>query len=51
MFDIINWVILPNKSFSREKVGKMEPLTSSGKEFIINNSAIKWHGIFKQVGS
>nr|XP_056720392.1 vomeronasal type-2 receptor 26-like [Euleptes europaea] len=48
-FDIINWVILPNKSFIREKVGRMNPQASPGREFTINEEAITWHSMVHQV--
>ncbi|XP_015275357.1 PREDICTED: vomeronasal type-2 receptor 26-like [Gekko japonicus] len=48
-FDIINWVILPNKSFVRVKVGRINPQDSPGREFIINAEAITWHSMVKQV--
>lgn len=48
-FDVMNWIFFPNKSLSPVKVGKVDPQVPSGKEFSINNSAITWHGVFKQV--
>nr|XP_056720393.1 vomeronasal type-2 receptor 26-like [Euleptes europaea] len=48
-FDIINWVILPNKSFVRVKVGRMDPKESPGREFTINEEAIIWHNMVNQV--
>ncbi|XP_061447768.1 vomeronasal type-2 receptor 26-like [Rhineura floridana] len=48
-FDIINWVTFPNRSFSRVKVGRMDPWTSSGREFKINEDIITWHNLFNQM--
>ncbi|XP_015275358.1 PREDICTED: vomeronasal type-2 receptor 26-like [Gekko japonicus] len=48
-FDIINWVTLPNKSFVRVKVGRMDPQASPGREFTINEEAITWPSMVKQV--
>ncbi|XP_066486282.1 vomeronasal type-2 receptor 26-like [Tiliqua scincoides] len=48
-FDIVNWVTFPNQSFSRVKVGRMDPQALQGKEFTINKEAITWHHIFNQV--
>ncbi|XP_048372458.1 vomeronasal type-2 receptor 26-like [Sphaerodactylus townsendi] len=48
-FDIINWVLLPNKSFIRVKVGRMDPQVSPGREFTINEEAITWHSMVNQV--
>ncbi|XP_053120366.1 vomeronasal type-2 receptor 26-like [Hemicordylus capensis] len=47
-FDIINWVTFPNKSFSRVKVGKMDPETIEGQVFIVYDEAITWHSWFNQ---
>ncbi|XP_062992852.1 vomeronasal type-2 receptor 26-like [Elgaria multicarinata webbii] len=44
-FDIINWVIFPNKSFQRVKVGWVE---LQAKSFTINEDAITWHKSFNQ---
>lgn len=48
-FDIINWIVFPNKSFSRVKIGKMDPQMPRGKELTINDMAISWHSSFNQV--
>ncbi|XP_066486025.1 vomeronasal type-2 receptor 26-like [Tiliqua scincoides] len=48
-FDLINWVTFPNQSFLRVKVGMMDPQAFPGKEFTINEEAIKWHSTFNQV--
>ncbi|XP_061447770.1 vomeronasal type-2 receptor 26-like [Rhineura floridana] len=46
-FDIINWVTFPNRSFSRVKVGKMDPWT--GRDFTVNEEIITWHSVFNQM--
>ncbi|XP_066486254.1 vomeronasal type-2 receptor 26-like [Tiliqua scincoides] len=48
-FDIINWVTFPNQSFLKVKLGGMDPQAPEGKEFSINEEAITWHSIFKQL--
>uniref|UniRef100_A0ABM5GQ77 Vomeronasal type-2 receptor 26-like n=1 Tax=Pogona vitticeps TaxID=103695 RepID=A0ABM5GQ77_9SAUR len=48
-FDIINWVIFPNKSFSRVKVGSMDPQAPQGKQFSINEKTIEWPQGFNHV--
>ncbi|XP_015275523.1 PREDICTED: vomeronasal type-2 receptor 26-like, partial [Gekko japonicus] len=48
-FDIINWITFPNKSFLREKVGKMDPQAPQGSQFSINETLIQWHNRFNQV--
>ncbi|XP_066486267.1 vomeronasal type-2 receptor 26-like [Tiliqua scincoides] len=48
-FDIINWITFPNQSFAKVKLGWMDPWAPGGKEFGINDEAIKWHNMFNQV--
>ncbi|XP_053120377.1 vomeronasal type-2 receptor 26-like [Hemicordylus capensis] len=48
-FDIINWVISPNKSLLRVKVGEIVPHASLGYQCTINEEAITWHNKFNQV--
>ncbi|XP_061445411.1 vomeronasal type-2 receptor 26-like [Rhineura floridana] len=48
-FDIINIIMLPNKSFRRVKVGWVDPHALEGKEFIIHTNMITWHSGFNQV--
>lgn len=50
-FDIVNWVLFPNKSFLRVKVGGMDPQALPDQKFTVNEKAITWHRIFNQVGS
>ncbi|XP_062992840.1 vomeronasal type-2 receptor 26-like [Elgaria multicarinata webbii] len=47
-FDIINWVIFPNKSFLRVKVGSMDPQAFLGQRLTINEEAITWPSSFNQ---
>ncbi|XP_062993116.1 vomeronasal type-2 receptor 26-like [Elgaria multicarinata webbii] len=47
-FDIINWVTFPNQSFSRAKVGRIEPQATPGKQFIISEDAFTWPRRFNQ---
>lgn len=49
-FDIINWVTFPNKSFSRVKIGKMDPWAIQDKVFTIKDEIITWHSRFNKVG-
>ncbi|XP_070584617.1 vomeronasal type-2 receptor 26-like [Erythrolamprus reginae] len=48
-FYVVNWVILPNNSFSRVKVGTLEPRAPSGRELTLNDNEIVWHRSFNQV--
>ncbi|XP_053216059.1 vomeronasal type-2 receptor 26-like [Podarcis raffonei] len=48
-FDIINWVISPNQSFLKVKVGRMDPQLSQEQEFILDEKAIRWDSTFNQV--
>ncbi|XP_066486319.1 vomeronasal type-2 receptor 26-like [Tiliqua scincoides] len=48
-FDLVNWVTFPNQSFSRVKVGKMDPQASPDQEFTVYEEAITWHSTFNQV--
>ncbi|XP_054849982.1 vomeronasal type-2 receptor 26-like [Eublepharis macularius] len=48
-FDIINWVTFPNQSFSRVKVGRMNPWAPSSKEVTFNEKVILWQSAFNQV--
>ncbi|XP_032092078.1 vomeronasal type-2 receptor 26-like [Thamnophis elegans] len=45
-YDILNWVIFPNQSFVKVRVGKMNP---QDKELIIKTDTITWHNSFNQV--
>ncbi|XP_077169316.1 vomeronasal type-2 receptor 26-like [Paroedura picta] len=49
VFDVTNWVTLSNRSFSRVKVGQLDPLAPSGKELTLVEDKIVWHKSFNQV--
>ncbi|XP_007439406.1 vomeronasal type-2 receptor 26-like [Python bivittatus] len=46
--DIENWMIFPNQSFHRVKVGKLDPWAGEDKMFTIHEEAITWHSSFNQ---
>nr|XP_028560357.1 vomeronasal type-2 receptor 26-like [Podarcis muralis] len=48
-FDIINWIISPNQTFHRVKVGKIDPQGPPEKAFSISEDVITWHKWFNQV--
>ncbi|XP_033024337.1 vomeronasal type-2 receptor 26-like [Lacerta agilis] len=48
-FDIVNWVLFPNQSFLRVKVGGMDPQALPNQKFTVNEEAITWHRTFNQV--
>ncbi|XP_015268528.1 PREDICTED: vomeronasal type-2 receptor 26-like [Gekko japonicus] len=47
-FDITNLIIFPNNSFQRVKVGRVDADTSEGRQFVIHEDMIVWHGHFNQ---
>ncbi|XP_067325566.1 vomeronasal type-2 receptor 26-like [Anolis sagrei] len=47
-FDIINWVTFPNKTFSRVKVGRIDPQSLPTIEFTVHEDAIVWPSWFNQ---
>ncbi|XP_062994605.1 vomeronasal type-2 receptor 26-like [Elgaria multicarinata webbii] len=47
--DIMNVLILPNSSFLRVKVGRVDPSALEGEQIIINEDLIVWHQSFNQV--
>lgn len=47
--DIINWIILYNNTFTKVKVGRINPKASSGQIFKINEEIIQWPSRFNQV--
>nr|XP_006111379.1 vomeronasal type-2 receptor 26-like [Pelodiscus sinensis] len=47
-YDILNWIIFPNESFVRVKVGHVDPRAPLGQEFTINEAAIVWNSKFNQ---
>ncbi|XP_077169540.1 vomeronasal type-2 receptor 26-like [Paroedura picta] len=48
-FDVTNWVIFPNGSFIRLKVGRLDPWAPPGEQFTIHDDQIVWHRTFNQV--
>ncbi|XP_053216011.1 vomeronasal type-2 receptor 26-like [Podarcis raffonei] len=48
-FDITNWVIFPNGSLARIKVGKLDPQAPPGNKLTIYDDQIVWHQSFNQV--
>uniref|UniRef100_A0A8D0B6I5 G-protein coupled receptors family 3 profile domain-containing protein n=1 Tax=Salvator merianae TaxID=96440 RepID=A0A8D0B6I5_SALMN len=48
-FDITNWVIFPNGSIIRVKVGRLELPSPLGKELTIHDDLIVWHPSFNQM--
>ncbi|XP_054836288.1 vomeronasal type-2 receptor 26-like [Eublepharis macularius] len=49
VFDVMNLVIFPNKSYGRMKIGKMDPDAFEGNELIIDEERIVWPSRFNQV--
>ncbi|KAJ6651964.1 hypothetical protein lerEdw1_015879 [Lerista edwardsae] len=50
-FDLLNFVLLPNNSFSGVKVGSLERDDTQEIKFSIDQDAIVWPRCFKQVGN
>ncbi|XP_062992812.1 vomeronasal type-2 receptor 26-like [Elgaria multicarinata webbii] len=48
-FDVTNWLMFPNGSVVRVKVGRWDPQASPGKMLTINDDEIVWHTSFNQV--
>ncbi|XP_061447406.1 vomeronasal type-2 receptor 26-like [Rhineura floridana] len=48
-FDIINWVIFPNESFLRKKVGRLNLKVPLDKSLSLQDDAIVWPRRFNQV--
>ncbi|XP_032092077.1 vomeronasal type-2 receptor 26-like [Thamnophis elegans] len=48
-FDVVNWITFPNNSFSRVKIGTLEPWSSPGRELTLDDNQILWHRSFNQV--
>ncbi|XP_066486355.1 vomeronasal type-2 receptor 26-like [Tiliqua scincoides] len=47
--DINNWVISPNQSFHRVKIGAMDSQVPPGEALTINEDAMTWHSWFEQI--
>ncbi|XP_061447722.1 vomeronasal type-2 receptor 26-like [Rhineura floridana] len=47
-FDVTNWMMFPNGSMARIKVGKLEPQAPLGKELTIHDDQIVWHPSFSK---
>nr|XP_028560289.1 vomeronasal type-2 receptor 26-like [Podarcis muralis] len=47
-FDVTNWMMFPNGSVMRVKVGRLEPQAPPGKELTIHDDQIVWHQSFNQ---
>ncbi|XP_070587894.1 extracellular calcium-sensing receptor-like [Erythrolamprus reginae] len=41
-YDIVNWVVHPNKYFVAEKIGQWNPRAAPGQEFTITSDGIIW---------
>ncbi|XP_054850483.1 vomeronasal type-2 receptor 26-like [Eublepharis macularius] len=48
-FDVMNLVTFHNRSYSRVKIGKVDPDALEGKELIIDEDRILWQSHFNQV--
>ncbi|XP_048360409.1 extracellular calcium-sensing receptor [Sphaerodactylus townsendi] len=48
-FDITNVVTFPNNSYTRVKVGRLDPQAPAGKEFTVQPDKIEWHHTLSQV--
>nr|XP_028560663.1 vomeronasal type-2 receptor 26-like [Podarcis muralis] len=48
-FDIMNLVILPNNSFQKVKVGRVDPSAHEGKRFTVHEDTIVWPRAFNEV--
>uniref|UniRef100_A0A803T307 G-protein coupled receptors family 3 profile domain-containing protein n=2 Tax=Anolis carolinensis TaxID=28377 RepID=A0A803T307_ANOCA len=47
-YDLVNWVVFPNKSFMKVSIGAIDSKTSSDQRFTIKKDAITWPNIFNQ---
>ncbi|XP_032092076.1 vomeronasal type-2 receptor 26-like [Thamnophis elegans] len=48
-FNVANWITFHNNSFSRVKVGTLEPRAPPGRELTLSDDQIVWHRNFNQV--
>ncbi|XP_054849807.1 vomeronasal type-2 receptor 26-like [Eublepharis macularius] len=47
-YDIVNCIVFPNESFTRVKVGRMDPEARKGQAFSIKDDIITWNDWFNQ---
>ncbi|XP_053120585.1 vomeronasal type-2 receptor 26-like [Hemicordylus capensis] len=47
-YDIVNWIIFPNKSFTQVRVGMIDSQAALDEKFIIEKNAIIWPEKFNQ---
>ncbi|XP_053546988.1 vomeronasal type-2 receptor 26-like [Bombina bombina] len=47
-YDIINWVIAPNRTILRNQIGSFSMSESLGQQFLINSHDINWNHKFNQ---
>ncbi|XP_044306009.1 vomeronasal type-2 receptor 26-like [Varanus komodoensis] len=47
-FDVTNWLMFPNGSMARVKVGSLVPQAPAGQELTIDDDQIRWHTSFNQ---
>ncbi|XP_054850324.1 vomeronasal type-2 receptor 26-like [Eublepharis macularius] len=48
-FDLTNLITFPNNSYTRVKVGRLDPRAPPGKELTIDEDRIEWHKALTQV--
>nr|XP_020663086.1 vomeronasal type-2 receptor 26-like [Pogona vitticeps] len=48
-FDVTNWMMFPNGSMRRVKVGRVDPKAPPSQELTINDNQIVWPKVFHQV--
>ncbi|XP_063158513.1 vomeronasal type-2 receptor 26-like [Candoia aspera] len=48
-FDAMNWVLFPNKSFVKVKIGTINSQASRDQKWTMNKNPIGWHNWFNQV--
>ncbi|XP_054849809.1 vomeronasal type-2 receptor 26-like [Eublepharis macularius] len=47
-YDIVNCIVFPNESFTRVKIGRMDPQAWMGQAFSIKDDIITWNNWFNQ---
>ncbi|KAF7237989.1 hypothetical protein EYD10_15326 [Varanus komodoensis] len=48
-FDVTNWLIFPNGSMARVKIGSLDPQAPVGHALTTDDDQIRWHTSFNQV--